>query len=81
LSRRIESTQRLDHVANEFQPHWLGVAGGKHINDAAADCERAVLINGVSPCEPCINEEIRQCLRIDFRAGMQFEGRTEKTVR
>src|SRR5690242_10739836 len=42
LSRWVESAQRFAHVTDEFQAHWLCVAGGEHVNDAAADGEGAV---------------------------------------
>ena len=81
LRRWIESAQRLDHVADELQADRLAVAGGKHIEDAAADRERAMLVNRVRPGEAGIDEQIRQRLRIDFRARPDFEGRAEESLR
>ena len=78
LRRRIEAAQRLDHVADELEPHRLDVAGGKHIDDAAADGERAVLVDRVLAREAGVNEQIGERLRVDFGARPDLERRRSR---
>ena len=47
LRRRIEASQALHDVADELDADRLGVGRRKHVNDAAANGERAVLVNRV----------------------------------
>ena len=47
LRRRIEAAQTLHGVADELDADRLGVSRRKHVDDAAANGERAVLVNRV----------------------------------
>ena len=58
----------LDHVADELDADRLGIAGGKNVDDAAADSEGAVLVDWILAREAGIDEQVGQLLRIDFRA-------------
>ena len=39
LGARVVAAQRLDHVADEFDPHRFGICRGEQIDDASADGE------------------------------------------
>ena len=69
LRRRIEASQAFNGVADEFDPNRLGIGGGKHVHNAAADGKGAVLVDWVLARKACIDEQVGQSLRLDFRAG------------
>ena len=81
LRRRIEPAQRLDHVADELEADRLGIAGRKDVDDAAADREGAVLVDGIFASEAGVDEQVGQRLRIDLRAGSDFERRAQQSLR
>src|SRR4030095_891847 len=47
LSRGIEASQRLDHIPDELHSDWLDIPRRKDIDDTAADCEGAVLVDRI----------------------------------
>ena len=48
----------LDHVADELDAHRLGVAGREHVDDAAANGERAVLVDRILAREAGVDEQV-----------------------
>ena len=73
LRRGIEASQALDGVADELDADRLGVGRGKHVDDAAADGEGAVLVDRIFAGEAGIHEQVRQSLRLDLRAGAKLD--------
>ena len=58
----------------------LGVGGGKHVDDAAADGERAVLVDGILAREARVDEQVGQSLRLDLGAGLSsIEARSRRS--
>ena len=80
LCRRIEPAQALDHVADELDANRLGVGRGKHVDDAAADGKRAVLVNRILAGETSVHEQVRQSLRLDFRSGAELDGGAQQPI-
>ena len=66
LRRRIETANRLDHVADEFHAHRFEGRRWKHVDDSAANGEGAVLIDGVFAREAAVDEQIGQLQRLDL---------------
>ena len=52
LRAGIVAAERLDRVADELEPDRLGLAGGKDVEDAAADGELAVLVGRILAVKP-----------------------------
>src|SRR4051812_23458623 len=73
LRGRIESAQRFHHVADELETDRLGIAGRKDVDDAASDREGSMLFNRVLPRKSCIDEQVREVLRIDLRSRADLQ--------
>ena len=66
LSRRIETADRLDHVADEFDAYRFEGRRRKHVDDSSANGEGTVLIDGVFAREAAVDEQIGQLQRLDL---------------
>lgn len=67
LRRRIEPSERLDHITDEFQPHRFGIARREDVDDATADGERTVFVDRIGSSEPGVDQQVGKGLRIDLR--------------
>ena len=81
LRRRIVGTQRLDRVADEFEPHRMGLAGREDVDDASADGELAVLVGRILAGEAGVDEQLGEIQRRDVLPGTQIERRGEQALR
>ena len=77
----VEPAHGLDHVAHELYARRLEIAGGKDIENASADRERAVLFNRILPGEAGVDEEVGQVERLDLGAGLDRERRAQQASR
>ena len=77
LSGRVVGAERLDRVTDEFEPDRMRLAGRKDVDDAAADCELAVLVGRIFAAEAGINEQFGEIGRRDVLTGLQLERRGE----
>src|SRR5258705_12452382 len=73
LCRGIESTQRFDHVSDEFQPDRFCIACRKNVDNATTDGKGTVLLDGILAGEARVDEEVREVLRIDLRSGSNVD--------
>jgi hypothetical protein len=80
LGGGIEVPNRLDGVADEVEPRRLGAAGGKDVDDAAADAELAMRVDGVLPGEAGVDEQRGKRVRIHLGAGPQFDRGGKQSV-
>ena len=64
----IKPAQRFDHVADKLDTCRLEVARGEHVDNAAANRERAVLFDRILPRESGVDQKVGQILRLDLRA-------------
>ena len=81
LRRRIEPPQRFDHVADELDADRLGVAGREDVDDAAADRERAVLVDRILAREAGVDEQVGEILRLDLGARPDLERGAQQPLR
>ena len=81
LRRRIEPSQRLDHVADELDAHRLGVGRRKHIDDAAANREGAVLVDRILASEPGVDEQIGQIAAARFPCRPNLDRGPQQALR
>jgi hypothetical protein len=78
LRRRVEPANRLDDVADELEPDRLAVAGGKDVDDAAAQAELPMLVDRIFRRKPCRGQPTGQVARRNLLAWCQREaGRRE----
>ena len=77
----VEPPQRFDHVADELDARRLDVAGGKDVDNAAANGEGAVLFYRILSREAGVDEEVGQIERLDFRARPDRERRAQQARR
>ena len=63
LTVGVETAERLDRVADELQPQRQGFARGEDVENAAAEAELAVLVDGVLPLVAAVGEDRDQQLR------------------
>ena len=75
LCCRVEAAQRLDHVADELDADRFGIGRRKHVDDAAADGERAVLVDRILAREAGIDQQVGQGVRLDLGAGPNLDRR------
>ena len=80
LRRRVVGAQRFDRVADELEPDRLRLAGGKHVDDAAADRELAVLVGRILAREAGVDQQLGEIDRRDVLPGLQLERRAEQPV-
>jgi hypothetical protein len=73
LCRWVETAERLDHIANEFDPDWFQRRGRKHIDNPAPYRECTVLIDGILTRKSAVNEKIRESLRFDLSADPEVD--------
>ena len=80
LRRRIVGTQRLDRVADEFEPDRMRFRHREDVDDAAPGRELAVLIGGIFAAEAGVDEQLRQIGRRDILTGFQLERGGEESL-
>ena len=66
LRRRVVPADRVDDVADEFEPERLRFRSGVHVNDTAADEELAVLIHRIFSGESGHRQSVADLLRGDL---------------
>ena len=81
LRRRIVGAQRFDRVADELEPDRMRLAGGKDVDDAAADRELAVLVGRILAREAGVDQQLGQIGRRDVLAGPQVDRRRQQPLR
>ncbi len=74
LRLRVVAAQRLDGVAEELDADRLRLAGREDVDQAAADAEFAVLIDGIGAGEAGVDEAIGERRQIDVDVGLQHHG-------
>src|SRR5262245_46504664 len=62
----IEASQRLDHIPDELHSHWLDIRRRQDIDDTAADCEGAMLVNRILAGKSSVYQQVSKLLRLDF---------------
>ena len=80
LRGRVESAERLDRVADELDADWLFVAWREDIDDAAANTELAVLVDGVLSRIAGGDQLRGEVLRLDIDAGPQIDRRLRQLL-
>ncbi|PYR09385.1 MAG: hypothetical protein DMF99_15570 [Acidobacteria bacterium] len=80
LGRRIVGADRLDRVADEFEPDRMRFRHREDVDDAAAGRELAVLIGGIFAAEAGVDEQFRQIGRRDILTGFQLERGGEESL-
>ena len=73
LCRRIETANRLDHVANKLHAHGFDSSRWKHVDDSASNGEGSVLIDGVFAGETSIDQQVGEFQRLDLRANSKLD--------
>ena len=72
---RIVPADRLDGVANKLDPNRIVRTGGKIIDDAAANAELAVLVDGILAREAGVGEQVAERDRIEIHPVLELDGR------
>src|SRR4030095_4266892 len=57
LCRRLEATQRFDHIAHELQSHRFCITGREYVDDAATNREGTVLLDRILTRKSRIDEQ------------------------
>ena len=70
----VVAAQRLDGVAEELDADRLRLAGREDVDQAAADAELAVLIDGIGAGEAGVDEAIGERRQVDVDVGLQHHG-------
>src|SRR5690606_34795141 len=70
----IEAADRFHRVADELDADRHVIAGGKHVEDAAAQAELAVLVHRVLAREAAVGEYRHELFGIDVLAGLHDGG-------
>ena len=73
LGAGIEDADRFDRVAEQVEPHRIGLAGGEDVDDAAAHGVFARLHHRAGAAIAVGFQEARQLLRLHRAVGAQFE--------
>ena len=76
----IVLADRLDRVADELDAERLGRAGREEVDDAAADAELAVLVDGIFAGEPRVGEQLREIVRAISTPGQGSRRRIQRRV-
>ena len=80
LRRRIEASQALDRVADELDANRLGIGGGKHVDDAAADAKAPCSSTGSSREKPAsTSRSANRCGSISVPARSSTEARSRRS--
>jgi len=73
LRGRIVRPERLNRVADEFEPNRTGFAGRKDVHDAAAHGEFTVLVGGIFAAEARVEQKAGEVGRGDLLPGLETE--------